>query len=239
MKRKGLRVVVTVLLTAIFVLGGLLADNATQAHAAAMNRQGRISLASASLTGQPVLITRADPYVHISNYHATIDPAINKVLSKGEVALVTLAVRAYNALPYSTKAAKPAPHTGVASTSVTKDQLHTNTALIAASAPCPEADVQIYGPYVYWWGDAFTLNNCAVKFMWWAVYIDASAALAIAAFCGAISAGVCAAVETVLAIYIGATVAALNGANDQCGDEGANLNFETIVSVPPWVNAIC
>ncbi len=164
--------------------------------------------------------------VHISSKHkATIDSDIRKDLSAGEVALVEKSVETYNSLPDSSKVTVPA---SVAS-------FH---GMVLPNDSCPDGSGRIYGPFGYWWGQAMTLNHCLITQLWTIVYIAGSTAGVGSLICALGTAGACAVVEGIAGIYIAATVTALNSADGQCNNRGANLNVAWAAPVP-WVNAVC
>jgi hypothetical protein len=223
--KKVFRVVLVSLLALAVAFGAIITTQSTQVHAASAKTFAQQSTQNSSPSSEPAWIVKAGPYVHVSNGIAVIDPAIRKALSPNDVVLVTQAVQKYNALPYAAKV-KKAPATGVSS-----------HRFALPNDYCPSGSAGYTGPYVYWWGYAYTLNHCFILQLWTAVYVDGGTAAA-GAICAALSAGACVAVEALTVAYIASTVKALNDADTQCNKQGANLNFTTGVPVP-WVNAVC
>ena len=224
--KKVFRVVLVSLLALAVAFGAIITTQSTQVHAASAKTFAQQSIQNSSPSSEPAWIVKAGPYVHVSNGIAVVDPTIHKALSPNDVVLVTQAVQKYNALPYAAKV-KKAPATGVSS-----------HRFALPNDYCPSGSGGYTGPYIYWWGDAYTLNHCLIQQLWLAVYIDGSTSLAAGAVCALYSAGLCVLFEALAGGYIAATIKALSDADAQCKNQGANLNFTTGVPVP-WVNAVC
>ena len=223
MQKKAFRIFLTSLFAIAFALVSIFATaSSIQAHAATTKTPVQQSTTKSTLPGEPSWVIKAEPYVHISNGIATVDQAIKKSLSPSDVALVMHAVQAYNALPLSAK------NKGSISVHGT----------VTPNASCPSNGGAIYGPYHYWYGTAYTLNHCLIVRLWLAVYIGGSTATAVAIICGFYTLGACALFAALTGVYIAATVKALNDADAQCGNRGANVNFFFGVYVPV-VNSVC
>lgn len=225
MQKKFFQMALTLLFVIVFALTTV-SMHAPQAHAATTHTSAQQPSLNSASSSEPTWIIKAAPYIHISDGIATIDPAVRSVLSPNDVTLVTQTIQRYNTIPYATKIK------GATSTNVSA---HTK---VTPNASCSSNSGAIYGPFVYWWGTAYTLNHCFIVQLWLAVYIDGSTAGGIALICAAASAGICALFAALAGAYILATVKALNDADAQCGGQGANLNF-TSGGIPPWVNSVC
>jgi hypothetical protein len=227
LQKKVLRITLIPLFAITFVLVSIFATgNSTQVHAASIKASTQQTIPNSTSSGEPTWVVKAGSYVHVVNGIATINPAIKKVLSSRDVALVTQAVQKYNALPLTEKTRAHVP------VSVS------NHATVIPYASCPSNSGAVYGPYYYWWGEAVTLNHCLIQLLWIAVYVDGSTALAAGAFCAVASAGACVLFDAIAGAYIAGTVTALNSADAQCDNRGANLNITFGVPVP-WVNSVC
>lgn len=230
MKKKAfLTICMSLLVIALVVFTLLhLTTGSTQAHAAQQPTSTQQSTSNSA--SEPEWIVKATPYVHVANGIATIDPAITKVLSASDLARVTQAIQKYNSLPYATKM----------SVAVTKSVAVQNISMNRNVTPndyCPSGSGAVSGPYHYWWGTAWTFNHCLVQQLWIIIYIDGSVATGIGIICGALTAGACAIFAGLAGTVIVGTVVAMQSADAQCNNRGANLNL-TYAGIF-FVNSVC
>ncbi|GHO75303.1 hypothetical protein KSD_30740 [Ktedonobacter sp. SOSP1-85] len=198
----------------------LFAGTATQAHAASksispqvvyQNKQAKTSNTPASW------VQRADPYVHIINGTATIDPAISQHLSTDEIAQVQNAVNHYNKLPLSTR-----QHPHVSGT-------------YKPNTMSPNSTAYQWSYDWYWWGVRIWLNSPAAQNLGGAM-----------AFIGAsIGASIGAAVGGPLGVTAGAIVGLILSVggwsptfyDNQCGNKGVFIDINWYLQ--PSVTPVC
>ena len=107
----------------------------------------------------------------------------------------------------------------------------------SGAVACPTGSGGITATNNYWWGTSYTFDHCSISQIWVAVAIDGGAAGIAAAACGLASAGTCAFLFAILGVAIASYAGALTGADAQCDNHGANLDFPTTGT--PFVTAIC
>ena len=162
-------------------------------------------------SGAPAWLAAAMPYVHVTNFIATVDPRIDKVLSSTQVAVVKADVSAYNSAPLSLRAATPAAPYVISLKAVTPMYYSGCYGYIA---------VHSYN----WWGVQFYLNDCYAQGIALGVGLAAVAATALYLVPGIDILAVA------LQIDLGLAAGSIMWADQHCGWRGVYLNV-------PWVPA--
>lgn len=128
------------------------------------------------------------------------------------------------------------PSTTVHAASVQPEAVHSPVyTAIAVEGECPTWSGSIT-PHIYWWGNVYTFDHCAVQHLWYTNYVSGSAG-AISFICAYFGNPLCSLVAGIGAVAIVTYVGALQGADSQCTSRGANLNAPFIG--PPYVTAVC
>lgn len=174
------------------------------------------------------VIAAAQPYVHVVNYVATVDPAISRRLSSQAVAQVTKAVATYNALPMDARVqglqSAPGGHL------VPARQVQLLSGAAAHYSACREYAHLFFN----WWGVTLYMNHCLVNdvaFAWGSIGIIAGMISAACAACAPFAwllAGIA-------ALYTGWLV----WADNRCGGNGANVNAPWMWGWAPWISSVC
>lgn len=217
MSKKAFRVFLTSLFAVTLVLVSVFATaNSTQAHAATVN-----PVQVGNHSAEPGWVMRANPYVHVVNYVAYIDPAISKNLSASAVAAVKSSVQYYNALPLKTR------------------QFHGTIKLSAQSLHTPavrsySCSYSLYVAGVSWSGAVTVhLSYCLALEASLGIGVDAGIAVALAAiFPPALT------IAALVAVYLLADGLALATYAAECGD-GAYFNFMLWNPAIFWASPDC
>jgi hypothetical protein len=167
----------------------------------------------------PAWLTKAMPYVHVTNFVAVIDPSIARVLTKGQVATVRADVAAYNATPLTLRSIGA-----------------TGGLLISVQVKSASYYSACYG-YIRvhsynWWGMQFYLNDCYAQGIALGVGLFAVAATVLYLIPGLNVAVVA------LQIMLGAASGSIMWADQHCGWNGVYLNVPWVPAAV-WGSSIC
>lgn len=203
-KSFSLSIVIAVLLGMVFLTT---VSSSAQAHT--------LVLVSPSPTSNwSTLVSKADPYVHITSNTATIDPQIQTVLSADEIALVKDAVNHYNKLPLTTRQHPSATGTSTVNTNSTQEGV-----TIRATALQWRYDT-------YWWG---------VR-----LWISSGIAQDLGILGGVVGGAIGGAIGTALGAAPGAVIGAIIGGitgsttallDNNCGNQGVFIDINWALSV--------
>lgn len=173
------------------------------------------------ISSAPAWVQQGDPYVHVVDYVANVDPSISQHLSQQVVALVQDAVARYNALPLAVR------HPAAQAIRTVSPNL-----LPGGGGCTPQARVQ-----QQWWGQTVQVNECIVQNIEAADATVAYIASVIALGCTLAGQPECAAPAAAAA---GVAIAQKNYVDAQdkaCGQRGVFINLPRVG--PPWIDKIC
>ena len=174
----------------------------------------------------PQWISLATPYVHVSNYTATIDASISKNLSSQIVSLVQQSVDRYNKLDFSLRknGKTVSGNTSLSGSTRETASMSYSSDSTATPTPCNWEEKETD----YWWGKRVFMNHCAVSQTTDVLEITAAIA-GLAALFG---------VPTEeMAAELAIDAGAMKLADDHCGDNGIYYNENWFGD--HWVWPIC
>ncbi len=177
-------------------------------------------------SGAPSWLAAAQPYVSVTNFVATVNPAIDQALSADVVAQVRAAVARYNALPFTVRAygshfGGPVGHT---TSGASSDSL----LYYGGGGGCYAAG---WLSSVNWWGFSFYMNSCLLNELVLGGTVVAGAATIISLVCGP-----CAPFAIAIAALIGIYVGWALWADSHCGGRGIYVNQSW---AGPWIGSVC
>lgn len=167
----------------------------------------RMNLTSTTSDNWKDVVNRANPYVHIVNGIAKVDPSINQHLSKEEVSLVNSFVAKFNSLPPTIR-----------------HNLHRSGTYVpnGINACCAYKWTLNW----YWWGARIWLNSSAAQNFNYALGILG------AAIGAAVGAGIGAIPGAVIGAIIGAVAASAAAFIDnECGNRGIFIDINWLLQV--------
>lgn len=178
------------------------------------------------VTGPTNDLAIAMQYVHVSNYVATVDPAIKQALPASYVARVYATTAKYNALPLT----------------VRNGTAQATTLGARANAPIPNVvsgggggGCSEYARYVMnWWGVSLYMNDCLIQDVVFGAAVGSVLAGVVSYFCPP-----CAPAAIIIAADIDIHAAWLNWADGHCGNRGAWLQDPYIAGGAAWVTTVC
>jgi hypothetical protein len=186
----------------------------------------------------PAWVMAGAPYVHLlADGVATLDPAIEHAgLDSHLVAQVRAAVQAYDALPLSVRQAalRSPAHTTAGSYSNRGGGfvVGPNRATWDGGGGCTAVSQATQE----WYGVRLYVNSCAIS----DIQLGLLGGATLAGFISLVCAEICAPIAGAIALAMLAYIGWLQWANDQCGNEGAYLNYPEIpIPGGTWVSTVC
>jgi len=171
------------------------------------------------------LVQKANPYVHVINYHAVIDPALKAVVSSQDYAAVAAQVDRYNSEPLSERSLNATAST----TAVPDSGIHTDAC--NNSQPAVRVVNNWYGPSVY-------TNDCVTQSIRNQVVLGVAIAAAFKYYgCGWLgleppAVAVCVTVATAIQVVGGLTAGEL-----QLNNKGNGVWWNDVFGVPTITSA--
>ena len=202
------------LVVAILLGITLLAGISTPVHANGLNQTS-----PQKVINWESVVAKANPYIHIVNGSATIDPQLNKYVNADELALVQQSITRYNNLPLTLR---QHPHL---SGSYTPGGTHPNTIVGGYKSYRWAIDA-------YWWGVRMWINTYAAQ--------NFNLFLAIAG--GGVGAAIGGIIGTIPGAIIGAIAGAIVGSaaswvDNECGQRGVFIDINWLDQVS--LNPVC